>query len=211
MDEPNHPVWHFALHHNFKDNAASFLRFKRLKHPRASSWFKPSELSARKLDPGVASWLRDQGSLTRRLVNRCDGQFSVRVLSQQWITPEIEEARLLKIPLRQKALLRQVQLLCDQQVLVYARSVIPLKTIKGKHRRLKYLGDKPLGGYLFANPGLSRNQQQLAIILRKDPLFSIALSGDKECSCIWGRRSLFTIDGKSLLVSEFFLPALIQH
>lgn len=203
----------FALHHNFNDNAASFgNRTACLKHPRASTWFRTSSLSTRNLEPAVASWLHDQGSLTKRLVDRCGSAFSVRVLSQQWVKPRIEEALLLKVPRHQKALLRQVRLLCDQQVLVYARSIIPLATLKGPHRRLKYLRNKPLGGYLFTNPSLQRVQQQLATIQRKDPLFAIALPDNPtDCRRIWGRRSLFTIDGKSLLVSEFFLPQLIQE
>lgn len=158
------------------------------------------------------SWLRDQGSLTRRLVNRCGPDFSVRLVGQQWIKPRIEEALLLNIPPRQKVLLRQVQLLCGAQVLVYARSIIPLQTLRGRHRHLKYLGDKPLGGYLFAHPDLIRDHQQIARILPKDPLFDIALSGSRhDCECIWGRRSLFRIGAKSLLVNEFFLPGVLRH
>jgi chorismate--pyruvate lyase len=146
------------------------------------------------------------------LVNRCGNDFTVHVLSQEWVKPQFQEAQLLGVPPQQKVLLRQVQLKCAQQVLVYARSIIPLQTLQGKHRRLKYLGNKPLGGYLFANPGLEREQQQLATILPRDPLFDIALSDSTgDCDCIWGRRSLFKIDGKSLLVSEFFLPSLIRQ
>ena len=94
---------------------------------------------------------------------------------------------------------------------MYARSIIPLKTMNGKHRRLRYLGNRPLGAYLFANPGLRRDRQQLARIAKKDPLFKIATSdSDQLCEQIWGRRSLFIIDDKPLLVSEFFLPALFE-
>ncbi|RLA11790.1 MAG: chorismate lyase [Gammaproteobacteria bacterium] len=182
-----------------------------MKHPGTSSWFRPKDIFSKKLDPAVVSWLVDQGSLTRRLMAYCPGQFSVRVLSQQWVTPEIDEARILSIPYRQTALLRQVQLLCGDMVCVYARSIIPLKTLKGRHRRLLFLGDRPLGAYLFANPNLQRNQQQLASIAKKDALFDIATAGNtQDCAQIWGRRSLFTIDEKPLLVSEYFLPALFE-
>ncbi len=141
----------------------------------------------------------------------CPGQFSLRVLSQQWVIPEIDEARILNIPYRQTALLRQVQLLCGDMVCVYARSIIPLKTLKGRHRRLLFLGDSPLGAYLFANPSLQRNQQQLASIAKKDALFDIAPAGSvQDCAQIWGRRSLFAIDQTPVLVSEYFLPALFQ-
>lgn len=182
-----------------------------MKHPRASRWFDHTHLSARKLDPEVISWLDDRGSLTKRLMDYCPGQFSVRVLSQQWITPQVEEARLLGVPRRQLALLRQVQLLCDDMVCVYARSIIPLSTLKGKHMRLKRLGDRPLGGYLFAQPNLKRSHQHIARIVKKDPLFKIALpENEPNCDQVWGRRSLFSMGRKSLLVSEFFLPALFE-
>ena len=182
-----------------------------MKHPHASRWFDHTHLSARNLDPKVVSWLNDQGSLTKRLMDYCPGQFSVRVLSQQWIRPQTEEAKLLAVPRHQQALLRQVQLLCRNTVCVYARSIIPLATLNGKHQRLKRLANKPLGGYLFAQPNLKRSNQQIARIIRKDPLFEIALPNAKQsCDQLWGRRSLFSMDKKSLLVSEFFLPALFE-
>lgn len=122
-----------------------------------------------------------------------------------------DEARLLNIPPRQRVLMRQVQLLCGGYVYVYARSLIPLKTLTGKHRRLGYLGEKPLGAYLFANPTLQRSHQQIARITRKDALFDIACAGSRlECDQIWGRRSLFKIDQKPLLVSEYFLPDIFE-
>jgi len=182
-----------------------------LKHARASRWFDHTHLLDRKLDPVVISWLNDQGSLTKRMMDYCSGQFSVRVLSQQWIRPEAEESKMLGVPRHQRALLRQVQLLCDDTVCVYARSIIPLATLRGKHRRLKRLANKPLGGYLFAQPNLKRSNQHIARIIRKDPLFEIALPDpQQDCDQLWGRRSLFSMDKKSLLVSEFFLPALFQ-
>ncbi len=182
-----------------------------MKHPRAAYWHRPNAIIASKPGASVSSWLRDQGSLTRRLMNLYGNDFSVRLLSEQWVKPQIDEAQLLQIPPHQRVLLRQVQLLCARQVLVYARSVIPLKTLEGRQRRLKHLGNKPLGGALFANPRLKREMQQLATIWPRDPMFDIATSNSPgHFDRIWGRRSLFRIDNKPLLVSEFFLPELIQ-
>ena len=182
-----------------------------LNHPRSSNWIKSSGISSGQIDGEIVDWLRDQNSLTQRLQRLCPGQFSVRVLDQQWLQARADEARLLNIPLRQRVLLRQVQLLCDGDVYVYARSLIPLKTLTGKHRRLGRLGKKPLGAYLFANPGLQRSHQQIARITKKHPLFDIACAGSRpNCDEIWGRRSLFKIDHKPLLVSEYFLPGLFE-
>ena len=119
----------FVLVGIFANNAApSPAVALSLKHPRASNWFRETAVSARQLDAEVVSWLSDPGSLTKRLRDRCADRFSVRVLGQEWVKPAIDEARLLQIPARQSVLLRQVQLLCGSQVLVYARSIIPLDT-----------------------------------------------------------------------------------
>jgi len=120
---------YFALGVKFKDNAITFSpNATSLKHPGSSSWFRTTDISGRKLDPEIVSWFVDQGSLTNRLMGYCPARFSVRVLSQLWVKPKIDEAKLLNIPLRQTALLRQAQLLCDETVCVYARSIKHLYT-----------------------------------------------------------------------------------
>lgn len=77
----------------------------------------------------MRDWLLDRGSLTRRLIKLSGGNFHVKVLKQNISTPTLSETRTLKIPLRQKALIRQVFLYCRNEPLVYARSVIPLGTL----------------------------------------------------------------------------------
>lgn len=134
------------------------------------------------------------------------------MLTEEWVKPDHSEAKLLGIPPVQKVLLRQVHLKCGDQLCVYARSVIPLSTLQGKHQRLQYLGNKPLGEYLFANPTLKRSKIEWSKLDKGSSLFSIALDHQTESEqAIWGRRSLFQIDTKSLLVSEFFLPVLIKQ
>ncbi len=202
-------TFHLDNWHSAQIIRLPFCRATFLKHPRTSCWYQPSVITTGQIEEQAISWLNDQSSLTQRLRQHCPGKFSVRVLSQQWLNANVDEARLLGISQRQRVLVRQVQLLCDRVVLVYARSLIPLKTLSGKHRRLGRLGNKPLGEYLFANSTLRRTQQQIALITDNDPLFDIARGGNKlKCNEIWGRRSLFKIDQKPLLVSEFFLPAL---
>lgn len=185
-----------------------------LKHPQSFRWFSPSQTLKHQINPSILSWLVDEGSLTQRLKNHCPNQFSVQVLAEEWVKPDLSEARLLGIPLSQNVLLRQVHLKCNDQLCVYARSVIPLSTLQGKHHRLQFLGDKPLGEYLFSNPTLKRSKIEWSKLTRGSSLFTIAMADQIESDRaesdqpIWGRRSLFQIDTKSLLVSEFFLPVL---
>lgn len=134
------------------------------------------------------------------------------MLAEEWVKPDQSEAQLLEIPMAQKVLLRQVHLKCADQLCVYARSVIPLSTLQGKHQRLQHLGNKPLGEYLFANTTLKRSKIEWSKLTSGISLFSTAMANQTDSEqAIWGRRSLFHIDAKSLLVSEFFLPVLNKH
>ena len=180
-----------------------------MKHPQSTRWFTPSQALTRQIDPVILAWLSDEGSLTQRLKQFCPEQFSVDVLAEEWGKPDHSEAALLGIPMTQKVLLRQVHLKCGDTLCVYARSVIPLSTLRGKHHRLQYLKNKPLGEYLFANPTLKRSKIEWSKLTPGSRLHQVATAGGQAGDeAIWGRRSLFHIDAKSLLVSEFFLPVL---
>jgi len=176
---------------------------------QTARWFLPSQALKNRIDPEALAWLSDEGSLTARLKQRCTDGFSVRVLDEAWVRPDPSEARLLGTPVNQKALLRQVHLLCGERLCVYARSVIPLTTLQGRHRRLQHLGDKPLGEYLFAQPHLKRERIEWSRLTPESALYRRALPEGGDAA-IWGRRSLFRIDRKPLLVAEFFLPILFE-
>jgi len=159
----------------------------------------------------MRTWLFHDDSLTARLVSGCSGPFRVEVLKQRYTRVQGNEARLLGIPLRQYALLREVYLYCGNVRVVYARSIIPLKTLTGKQRRLAHLGERPLGGFLFSCPSMQRGQVQLAAIHPGNPVYARAMqSQDVGGQTIWGRRSVFRLDGKPLIVAEIFLPAIQQ-
>jgi chorismate--pyruvate lyase len=152
-------------------------------------------------------WLLDPASLTQRLLQLCPGAFRVRLLSQQWSRPRPDEAQVLGMRYDGQAIIRQVQLLCNDSPWVYARTVIPATSMRGKLQRLAHLGTRPLGAMLFADPGMRRGIVELAQITRGQQLYVDALQySRKRTDAIWGRRSVFRIAGKPLLVSEIFLP-----
>lgn len=154
-------------------------------------------------------WLLDKGSLTDRLKRCCEGHFSVRVLNEAWQRPQRNEAQVLDMSGTALAWVRQVQLLCNGKPWVFARTVIPVTTLSGAQRRLAHLGNRPLGAYLFADPGMQRSPVQLACIRPGSTLFDDAVQGlAAKPRAIWGRRSVFRVGGKPLLVSEIFLPAI---
>ena len=155
----------------------------------------------------LSHWLLDTASLTLRLQQLCPGKFRVRVLSQASGRPTLDEVRALGMQPNGKAIIRQVQLLCDERPWVYARTIIPVTSLRGKLKRLAHLGTRPLGGMLFADPGMRRERVELACIRKGESIYMAATRNLRaRPAAIWGRRSVFRIANKPLLVSEVFLP-----
>jgi len=165
----------------------------------------------RQIPVGLAAWLRDTGSLTRRVQCVCGSGFQVRLLHQGWGSPLYSEGRLLCMRRAETAVIREVLLLCDKLPWVFARTLIPIHSLRGGARRLTRLGERPLGEVLFAHRGLRRGVVEVARLLPRHRLFVSAVSGLEQVPAeLWGRRTLFYFAGKPLLVNEIFLPALPQ-
>ena len=130
-------------------------------------------------------WLDDSASLTAKLKQQF-ADFSLRVLSQQQEKPHAHEA--CEIGTDHICTVREVELLGNGKVVVFARSVIP---ITNDTQEILSIGSKPLGEVLFNDSNIKRGALQIT-----------------QIDDIWGRRSTFTIGNTKLLVSEFFTQAL---
>lgn len=157
----------------------------------------------------VRGWLLNTASLTRRVRQTCGDRFRVRVLARRWQRPEPGEARALGLPRGRFVLVREVQLMCAERPWVYARTVIPPRTLRGGWRQLAHLGSKPLGAVLFTDRTLRRERVEIARLAAGQRLFDAATRQlETTPAAVWGRRSLFSAGGKRLLVSEVFLPGI---
>lgn len=176
-------------------------------HRPSARWQPAGQLQRGRVPVGLAGWLLDSASLTLRLQRLCPGRFRVRVLSQQWGLAAPDEAQRLGMRGRGLAVIRQVQLLCDDRPWVYARTVIPATSLRGRLRRLAHLGSRPLGGMLFSDPGMHRGAVELACIGKHEHLYTSATRTlRKRPKNVWGRRAVFRLSSHPLLVSEVFLP-----
>jgi len=165
-----------------------------------------------KIPASFSCWLHDNGSLTKQIINACSEKFRIQVLNQQWQIPMLNESLRLQSNPSEFALIREVILYCGNEPWVYARTIIPRKTLTGKQRHLAMLGTKSLGSILFSDPNMQRDEIEIARILQQHELFSTAMTGhDKKYDEIWGRRSVFFIGkSKPLLVNEIFLPNILH-
>ncbi len=177
--------------------------------PRESVWRIGSQLFNADIPEQMSCWLFDPASLTSRLREACAGKFYVKVLEQTWRTPLHSELRRLGMPYRQTALIREVLLYCDDTPWVFARTVIPKRTLSGKRKYLANLGSRPLGAVLFADPHMRRDEIEVAKLRAGQPLYERAVQALSDVPPgIWGRRSVFYLQGKPLLVNEIFLPGI---
>ncbi len=155
------------------------------------------------------SWLEESASLTARLRRSAGSGFGVRLLGQGAGRPFAGESCLLGLPCRHRALAREVLLFGGDRPLVLARTVMPSAALRGELCALARLGNRPLGEVLFAQRGLRRARLEFARVAPADWLPTVkqeyALDGP-----VWGRRSLYEIGRISLLVCEFFLPAVLS-
>jgi chorismate--pyruvate lyase len=177
------------------------------KHRREPRWQSHMPFSSEGVPVEQLDWLLDPSSLTQRLQLTCRGQFCVVPVSQIWHRPQLNEAQALGVRPHERCFIREVHLLCENQPWVFARTVIPIRTLTGSRRRLTRLGKKPLGAVLFADPDMQRSQIEIAHLEMGQVLFESAIKplADRPQE-IWGRRSAFFLDKKPLLVSELFLP-----
>jgi len=154
-------------------------------------WGPLSELL---IKPGavIQSWLTDQGSLTQALIKKSQNQFQVDLINEEWVSYS-NPALLTKFgPLHQSHRFwsRKVILMGNGRPWVKAHTLLPEHSLFSPLKQILELNNKPLGEYLFNHPQLIRTDLDFALV-------------DPDC---WGRRSLFYLFGKPIMVAEFFLP-----
>ena len=158
----------------------------------------------------AASWIYESGSITQRLRDYYGSSVRVQVLNNQWQRAFISESRLLKSSPTKYTLTREVLLYAGDIPLVLARTIIPERTIRSAHQNLSHLGNRPLGEVIFSYPKLERLALEITQVScnlwREEIQQKIQIK-----QSLWGRRTVYAIHHHPLLVSEFFLPEILNH
>ncbi|MCM5705680.1 chorismate--pyruvate lyase family protein [Larsenimonas salina] len=161
--------------------------------PRFSSWHALT-LWPTTLDARWGPWLASEDSLTARLEHAMPAPLGVTVLNEAFERPHPDEQQRLGLACRRHVRVREVTLNCGDTPWVYARS-LALPTARAE-ALLARMGRTPLGHWLFRQSATRRSMLE---ITTRDPLGVGALAG---------RRSVFQHPDITLLVQEFFLPAM---
>lgn len=169
------------------------------------AWQRPRDLDPAAGPPAaLRAWLLDPGSLTAHLRGRFGDDLAVAVLAEGDEIPTAAERDVLDLN-DPTAFVRRVALQRRGFPLVLARTVMPTRTLSGEGERLRRLGDTPLGELVFADFAATRSGFELARLAPPTKLFP-----ELHAEC-WARRSVLTLATGPILVTEAFLPALLEE
>ena len=124
-----------------------------MKFNKLTSWISETK-SLEVRNKEILSWLNEGGSITSRIKSFSnfklkllkDGPGEVDIIEDDLIISNYEENNI-----------REVILLSNEEPLIYAKSIIPLETIKLGLNILGNLKENPLGDILFSNPEIKKN------------------------------------------------------
>jgi len=158
-------------------------------------------------------WLTDRGSLTAKLIAHST-QFRVQRISQKNDFCWPDEYKTIGLNKAGKVHAREVLLRCDDSPAVYAHTVLPLNSTAAQWPLFRTLGNKSLGSTLFGDPQVARGAMQFARLQPNHPAMQRAglLTRQNEpfTGPLFARRSLFFRHGGVMLVTELFLPTILQ-
>ena len=159
-----------------------------MKFNKLSSWISEIE-SLEVRNKEILSWLNEPGSITSRiklfsnfrLKLLRDGPGEVDIIEDDLIVANYEENNT-----------REVILYSDEKPLIYAKSIIPLATIRLGLGVLGNLKENPLGDILFSNPEIKKKYMLFAKFQSNEKIF-------------YGRKGIYTVKSYPFSVCEIFL------
>lgn len=157
-------------------------------------------------------WLAETGSLTARLIDH-SLLFRVQKLAQAPALCLADEAALLGLRRVQKVHQREVILRCDERPMVYGHTCVPWQATSQEWPLFSSLGERSLGTTLFYDPLVTRSAFEFARLPQQHALrqrLAKVVPASADARYLWARRSLFFRRGGHLLVTEVFLPEVLE-
>lgn len=166
---------------------------------QAQGWQHAGQFDTTKIPPPLLPWLTDSKSMTARMEKRCK-KIEIEIIKNQTGLMTPEENKYLKAGINNRAWIREVIMRCDSKPWLYGRTVIPFSESRTLPPEIRNLQNIPLGKVLFADPNTTRSAFE----------FSRTKRLPNDTQSYWARRSIFYYKGQPLLLTEIFLPEMIN-
>ena len=155
---------------------------------KLTSWMSETE-SLKVENNEILSWLNEPGSITSRIKSFSD--FKLKLLRDGPGEVDAAEDDLIISNYKENNI-REVLLYSNEEPLIYAKSIIPLETIRLGLGILGNLKENPLGDILFSNPEIKKKYMLFAKFESNKKIF-------------YGRKGIYTVKGFPFSVCEIFL------
>ena len=155
---------------------------------KLTSWMSETK-SLEVQNKEILSWLNESGSITSRIKSFSDFKLKLLRDSPGEVDAAVDD---LIISNYKENNIREVLLYSDEEPLIYAKSIIPLETIRLGLGVLGNLKENPLGDILFSNPEIKKKYMLFAKFESNKKIF-------------YGRKGIYTVKGFPFSVCEIFL------
>ena len=152
----------------------------------------------------LASWLTEPGSLTARC-QAASRHFRVRLLRFGRARALADEGAL-----RPTVRVREVLFECDGAPVIFAHTTLSTATGGRLSNWIAGLGSRSLGSLLFAHPGFVRGAIEYCRLDARHPLYRRVAAVAPAGAVLWARRSRHRFGMQEVLVTEVFLPAVLD-
>ena len=160
-----------------------------MKLKQISSWISFEKMDGLLVNKNIKSWLVEKGPITKRI--KSEESFQLNLLKDEISYVEDVEKEFLDV-ISNNINVREVILMGNNIPRVYAKSLIPIRTIDEGFSKLGKLGTKPLGDILFEKEIFKKTDVVYAQFQNKDSIF-------------WGRKTKYLVKNMPLSVMEVFL------
>ncbi|OYO30854.1 chorismate lyase [Janthinobacterium sp. PC23-8] len=181
---------------------------------RQAQWH--AHVTAVHAPPSMRHWLAAGGSLTAKLKAHSRA-FRVQCLHQETARCLTDEAAIIGLHRAGRVWERDVLLRCDNRPAVYGHTVVPMQATATDWPLFSGLGERSLGTTLFGDRMVRRSGLEFARLRAGHPLVrraqaALALEGRAapEQALFFARRCLYRRHQGLLLVTEVFLPAVLE-
>ncbi len=148
--------------------------------------------------------LTERGSLTDLMTYLMGRAPFLNCLTQGKAFATPIERQMLNIQPRAYAHIREITMGTKEHNWLFARTAIPLQTLRGAAKRLARMDKTPLGKILFGRSQAIRTSMQLELI--SSDTLNVAELKIPSDFLLWQRRSIFELNTGPLVISEVFLP-----
>jgi chorismate--pyruvate lyase len=170
-----------------------------------------SHVNAVNAPEAMRHWLAGGGSLTDKLKAH-SGAFRVQRLHQHPALCLSDEAAVIGLHRGSRVVEREVLLRCDNTPVVFGHTVVPMSADASDWPLFSALGERSLGSTLFGDPQVRRGELEFARLRASHPLAlrARAATGMQDEQILYARRCLYQRHNGLLLVTEVFMPAVLD-